>query len=399
MATVFQRCKTDKDNANYPCTVTRCGHDWTVRYREPGGRSGRQREETFPRKSLADQYAAKVENDKYQGNYVDPAGGKITLRAYTEDWLARRLVSDQTYGNYRSFLNNHLIARLGDKTLGGVSKADIERFVAAISEVLAESTVYDRMKMVRHIFWTALQDKRIQSDPTAGVKITRGSRAVDEDEIPSLAEVHAIVRHISPQYRLSVWLQAGAGLRISEALAFATDCRRTDFLRIRWQVSSKANKEDCKTRFIPLKHRKEGEYRDIPMAAILDEEIDLHMRNWGSRPVGGLDVLFSPRERGKGLMPTATTYGYHFRKALIAAGLLRPDGKPTYTPHCLRHFFASMALANGIPIHEVSRWLGHKSIKTTVDIYGHLVPEAWDRCRDIMQSALNPGTPLSGGEA
>jgi integrase len=34
-------------------------------------------------------------------------------------------------------------------------------------------------------------------------------------------------------------------------------------------------------------------------------------------------------------------------------------------------------LANGVPIREVSRWLGHKSIKTTVDIYGHLVPEAW----------------------
>jgi hypothetical protein len=27
-------------------------------------------------------------------------------------------------------------------------------------------------------------------------------------------------------------------------------------------------------------------------------------------------------------------------------------------------------------IHEVSRSLGHKLIKTTVDIYGHLVPAA-----------------------
>ena len=26
-------------------------------------------------------------------------------------------------------------------------------------------------------------------------------------------------------------------------------------------------------------------------------------------------------------------------------------------------------------ISEVSRWLGHKSITTTVDLYGHLVPE------------------------
>ncbi len=89
-------------------------------------------------------------------------------------------------------------------------------------------------------------------------------------------------------------------------------------------------------------------------------------------------------------MPTASTYGYHFRKACVSAGLVDVDGKAKYTPGSLRHFFASTALAAGIPIHEVSRWLGHKSIKTTVDIYGHLVPESWDRCRDIMQTAFAP---------
>ena len=36
---------------------------------------------------------------------------------------------------------------------------------------------------------------------------------------------------------------------------------------------------------------------------------------------------------------------------------------PTF--HDLRHTFASTALAEGVPISEVSRWLGHKSITTT----------------------------------
>ncbi len=58
----------------------------------------------------------------------------------------------------------------------------------------------------------------------------------------------------------------------------------------------------------------------------------------------------------------------------------------------LGHFFASAALAGGIPVHEVSRWLGHKWIKTTVDIYGHLVPGAWHRCREVMQNAMGPGS-------
>ncbi|MFH8629935.1 hypothetical protein ACH4CC_08675 [Streptomyces lydicus] len=72
------------------------------------------------------------------------------------------------------------------------------------------------------------------------------------------------------------------------------------------------------------------------------------------------------------------------------------DGSPEYTPHYLRQFFASPpVLAPGTPIHEVSRSLGHKSIKTTVDVYGHLVPASWDRCRTVMQTALRPGSPAS----
>ncbi|MGW7002593.1 tyrosine-type recombinase/integrase [Streptomyces sp. NPDC054933] len=62
----------------------------------------------------------------------------------------------------------------------------------------------------------------------------------------------------------------------------------------------------------------------------------------------------------------------------VVAGIVTPDGTPKCPPHCLRHFFASTLLASGIPMREVSRRLGHRSIKTAVDVYGHLVPDPWD---------------------
>jgi len=399
MAKVFQKCKEDERSPHYPCDKTPCRHGWTVRYREPGGRSGSQREASFDKKTKADQFANKVEHDKDQGIFVDPKAGKITVRAYANDWLARRVIKDGTYSNYKGFIENHLIPRLGRKTMAGVAKADIEHFKAAISKVLAPSTVHDRMKLVRHMFWSAKEEKLIQEDPTKGVKTAPGNLAVDEDEIPTLDEVRLLHEHISPQYRLTIWLMAGVGMRVSEALAFHVGCLRDDVIRIRWQISSKANREDSKTRLVPLKHREEGEYRDVPAAPFVCAAIDAHLGQWDPIPLPFLteagkrrqaEVFFAPRDRGKGIMPTATTYGYHFRKACFAAGLVDADGKPKYRPHSLRHFFASTALAAGIPIHEVSRWLGHKSIKTTVDIYGHLVPEAWDRCREIMQRAMGP---------
>jgi integrase len=68
-----------------------------------------------------------------------------------------------------------------------------------------------------------------------------------------------------------------------------------------------------------------------------------------------------------------------WRPAITAAGL------PTDTTfHDLRHTFASTALAEGVPISEVSRWLCHKSITITVNLDGHLVPEASGRARDAL---------------
>ena len=55
--------------------------------------------------------------------------------------------------------------------------------------------------------------------------------------------------------------------------------------------------------------------------------------------------------------------------------------------HSLRHCYASIALAKGLPITEVSRWLGHKSIAVTHETYGHLVPASWDRARTVLDDA------------
>ena len=42
--------------------------------------------------------------------------------------------------------------------------------------------------------------------------------------------------------------------------------------------------------------------------------------------------------------------------------------------HTLRHSYARDLLLNGVPINYLSRWLGHKSIQTTL-IYLELVPD------------------------
>lgn len=58
---------------------------------------------------------------------------------------------------------------------------------------------------------------------------------------------------------------------------------------------------------------------------------------------------------------------------------------PIYTSQARRS--TGHAQVEGLPISEVSRWLGHWST-TTVDLYGHLVPEASSRARDALDKAF-----------
>ncbi len=54
---------------------------------------------------------------------------------------------------------------------------------------------------------------------------------------------------------------------------------------------------------------------------------------------------------------------------------LRKATGVTFGPHSLRHTYATTLLRNGTRVEVVSKLLGHASIATTVDTYGHLSPE------------------------
>jgi integrase len=48
---------------------------------------------------------------------------------------------------------------------------------------------------------------------------------------------------------------------------------------------------------------------------------------------------------------------------------------PFFTPHQLRHTYATVVRRGGVPVEIVSKLLCHRSVKTTSDIYLHASPE------------------------
>lgn len=64
-----------------------------------------------------------------------------------------------------------------------------------------------------------------------------------------------------------------------------------------------------------------------------------------------------------------------------------------FTIHSLRHYAASSWLRAGIPVNQVSEWLGHKNPNTTLRIYAHVLGEAQDIAAIARLNAIAPPPP------
>jgi integrase len=348
VARIFKRCDcSDPDG---------CPHPWVVRYRTTGGRSSRQREQSFGGDLReAEDFALKVEHDKRARTFVDPKAGRILFRDAAGTWLDQHLGADSSIATYRSVLRAHIDPAIGGKPIGAIRREDIKALIAAMHRKgLSASRIGCAYLVISAVFAEAVRDKKLADSPCASIQLPGVVTAADFI-MPAHAQVEAVAAGLPPDWAATVWLMHGCGLRIGEALAVnlrgRTNKGRT--LRVREQV-------DPFARLQPLKFRRAGEFRDIPLPEYVGEAIDKHVAEHGTTPDG---YLFQGR---KYKLVVRLSYQEDFQRATVKAGL------PTeFIPHSLRHLYASTSLAEGIPITEVSRWLGHKSIEVTHRIYGN----------------------------
>ncbi|GAA3056424.1 site-specific integrase [Streptomyces roseofulvus] len=360
------------------------GKRWMVRYREAGGRSGRQREKSFKLKKEALDFKASVEHTVRDGSYIDPDKGAVTVSAYWAEFTGRRQVKQTTaYRNGKSF-DRHIRPAIGHKALRHVSAADLEKIANTMQAGgLSTATFWAVANPLRGMFRQAVRDKALAESPfLSAVLPKQPPKAVDETELPEFADVDKIARGMKPQNAVGIWLMAGCGLRIGEAMGV----RETDFrivagtrvLRVRRQVQKVRNAEGKLTAaLVPLKHRQEGEWRDVPVPGLVWDHVQWHIKRFGTADDGR---LFRTQ---LGALVHPDWYREDWYKAVPRVG-----GKPRWTPHDLRHFYASTCLLNGLPLLSVSRWLGHGSITETADTYGHLTPDAVDTAVSVLDVAL-----------
>jgi integrase len=335
---------------------------YTIRYQN----NGRQREKSFRTYKEANDFKIKTEHDLREGTFVDPKHSRLRFEDAASAWLARRQVSPSTRTKYDGLLRNHIYPKMGHRTLGQVAQ-DRDTLADWLLDELPAAKIGPSIVGTIYIVITSVVSDAVESGklPRARVRITGielpdlPSARADDFVFPEHAELAAMVETMPAELRLSVWLMRGCGLRIGEALAVKPGALTDGTLRISDQLLAADT-------YGPLKHRKPGDFRDVPAPHYVTDAMTQHVPYSPER-------LFKPMHR--------YTYTRIFNRARDAAGIATG-----FTPHSLRHVFASVCLANGVPITDVAEWLGHRNIQITYGIYGHLVPSAVGKARGVLDS-------------
>lgn len=372
MASVFKTCE---------CTnKSRCPHAWTVRYRPPGGRAVDPIHQSFTTKKEADAFAAKIEGDKVTGNYLDPRRGEIQFADYVEEWMAVQVLRPGTIDQYCRNLRNHTLPTFNSIPLSAVTRPMVQGWVKRLVESgLAARTIHNIYGVFAGIMRAAVLDGRLARTPCVGIRLPEVLKTIVH--VLTADQVFTLANCMRPRYRFSVLFAYGTGTRQGEAFAASRSrINRTERLytvdRQIVLVNDSLTGFSAKPVFGPPKTK--AGYRTIPLAEFI---LDGYTEHENNHMTAKQDLLFTAPRTGQGLNRS------YYRESIWTPAIKKAGLPPDTTFHDLRHSFASTALAAGVPVLEVSRWLGHASITETTDTYGHLLPEATRRTREALDQA------------
>jgi integrase len=329
-------------NANKPHTV----RYWV---------DGRQKERSFA--TLAEAKGFKTDADhaqRYQVTPIDPRDGKASFGTACEAYITRMAVSERSRASLRSVFGAHVKPVLGSRTLAAVA-ADRDAVTDLLTGRMRKLSIDRRRKARQVIVGTldaAVKAGKLAEHKCDGIELYDDGPLGDRSDFvfPAFAEVQQVADEVG----IVVWLMRGCGLRIQEALGV----EKADFVQrgTTLRLSRQATRDGQDS--VPLKYRKRGEYRDVPVPGWLWTRVK-------NVPEGPL----SPGARTR-YATYASVLG-KFTLAAKAAGI-----QAGFHPHSLRHAFASALLGRGQPLGDVSQWLGHRDVNTTYAVYRHMLPEA-----------------------
>ncbi|MCG6499416.1 site-specific integrase [Kitasatospora sp. A2-31] len=370
-------------------------------------------------------WLAQATTKKSEGRFVDPRDGQILLEDYiVQKWWPSAAYPVSSRASVKSRVWRHIIPYLGHLQLLEIDYEALKEWKADLLTRVGVTSAQAIWAHLSTILETARKAKRIVENPCrehSELKPTpeEGRKA----KAWSKETVDAIRAGLADRYRVMVDLGVGLGLRQGEALGLAAEDFDWDaeevFIQRQLRFDERGRPYFClpkgkKTRRVPVAPNVAARIRahiaSYPPVQITlpwqdPEEPATEQEAKQRKPRTARLIVLA--EKGTPVLPGVFNTSY-WKPALEHAGIVQrldlatlPDvswRRPAKTYgdtrehgfHCLRHTYASVNLGAGENPVTVSTWMGHATVKITLEVYGHMVPGAVQRGRSAINAWFEP---------
>jgi len=387
----FTKKKRSRKRANGEGTIFKMANGrWKGVISVGSTSGGKRRRISRTGKSQADVVTelAKLRNQIEAGSYVEPS--KVTVGQLLDRWFEAKVKphsAESTAELYRSMIDRILKVRpieknglpLGDLPAQKLRLATVQKFVdyMAITEEDGSSTaVPSRTRQVallvlRKAMIYSAKLGEIAGDPTAGVDRPKHDA---RDIFPfEMSEAEAILADAKKtrDYALVVLALTG-GMRMPPLPASPWDAVDLESKTIRiFQQAA-----EVKGRVTIKRPKTRTSIRTIHLTKLAVQALEIHRGIQEQEGLSGSELVFPAPEGG--VMSRS-----NYRKRVWLPRLKKLGLKPRGIHHT-RHTYATLALGAGVPVHVVSKVMGHAKPSTTHNTYAHLLKDQQGQATSAM---------------
>lgn len=310
----------------------------------------------------------------------------MTLDEWLDIWMEEIIIpnrAETTVYSYQKIIENHLSPALGHILLQKLSPRDLQQYYAVLmrKKNLCANTVRRHHDLLSAALHSAMRQDLIPRCPTDRVEpprvIPRETRYYTSENLKRLYQ-----------------LVSGHPLEVVVHLAGSLGLRREEICGLKWESVDfqlrKIHIRAARTAAGGKVIEKETKNRSSTRVLHMGDDIYLLLRRERLRQ-NEQKLAMGPRWPGSGFVAVDRN-GVPFSPNLLSSAFTNfiqvHDELPPLTLHGLRHTFATVASAQGAPLFDIGKALGHSTPATTGKIYTHLVDQLHTETLDRVAAAL-----------
>jgi len=324
-------------------------------------------------------------------NKLNIADDTITLNEWFDKWLTihkYKTICLNTKRHYIHVFKTHISPILGMKKLCDINQLMVRDLINKLDEKGYQYETKSKVKILLvDMFDKAITDDFARKNPARGIKIER--EECDEEHVRVLTneEQQEFFDCCKGTFYDNLFIVAvNTGLRPGEVCALKwddIDLDSNEVIVTKTLLYQKLEGDEQKTfHFDPPKTKKSKRRVPLNKAAILalkkqklqSEIVKAKSVKFKDVPDEFKDLLFTTKY---GTPINSVVYNSAIEKIIEEINLLKDplEEFEKFSAHCFRHTFATRCFEAGIQPKTVQTYLGHASLKMTMDLYTHVLDD------------------------